>query len=107
LNLFTGGFDNANHRRMSPPVRRVYAQRIVATISGNAAFRVKWITDLGRFTEGEEQKELVSLIVEKVGVDPVGRNCYIRKFPAPSCLGTGNLLRVVAGAGFEPATFGL
>jgi len=50
-----------------------------------------------------------SLMVEKVDVDPVGRvaRCYIRKFPAPSCLDTGNLLRMVAGAGFEPATFGL
>lgn len=63
------------------------------------------------FAEGtlEEQKELVSLMVEKVDVDPVGKTarCYIRKFPAPSLLGTGNLLQVVAGAGFEPATFGL
>ena len=63
------------------------------------------------FAEGtlEEQKELVSLMVEKVDVDPVGRTArvYMRKFPAPSFLGTGNLLQVVAGAGFEPATFGL
>jgi site-specific DNA recombinase len=63
------------------------------------------------FEEGtlEEQKELVSLMVERVDVDPVGRiaRVYIRKFPAPSLLGTGNLLQVVAGAGFEPATFGL
>jgi DNA invertase Pin-like site-specific DNA recombinase len=57
------------------------------------------------FADGtlEEQKELVSLMVEKVDVDPVGRiaRCYIRRFPAPSCLGTGNLLQVVAGAGVE------
>jgi site-specific DNA recombinase len=47
------------------------------------------------FAEGtlEEQKELFALMAEKVDVDPVGRiaRCYIRKFPAPSCLGTGNL----------------
>jgi hypothetical protein len=53
------------------------------------------------FAEGtlEEQKELVSLMVERIDVDPVGRtaHCHIRKFPAPSCLGTGNLLQVVAG----------
>jgi DNA invertase Pin-like site-specific DNA recombinase len=57
----------------------------------------------------EEKKELVALMVEKVDVDPVGRTarCYIRKFPAPSSLDTGNLLKMVAGAGFEPATFGL
>lgn len=57
----------------------------------------------------EEKKELVALMVEKVDVDPVGRTArvYMRKFPAPSCLGTGNLLQVVAGAGFEPATCGL
>ena len=63
------------------------------------------------FEEGtlEENKELVSLMVERVDVDPVGNTarCYIRKFPAPSLLDTGNLLQVVAGAGFEPATFGL
>ncbi len=63
------------------------------------------------FDEGtlEEQKELVALMVERVDVDPVGKiaRCRIRKFPAPTCVDTGNLLRVVAGAGFEPATFGL
>jgi len=63
------------------------------------------------FAEGtlEEQKELLALMVERVDVDPVGRTAraYIRKIPAPSLLGAGNLLQVVAGAGFEPATFGL
>jgi len=55
----------------------------------------------GIFAEGslEEQKELMSVMVEKVDVDPVGRTarCYIRKFPAPSCLDTGNRSRLVAG----------
>jgi len=36
----------------------------------------------------------VSLMVERVDVDPVGKTarCYIREFPAPSLLDTGNLL---------------
>ncbi len=46
----------------------------------------------GVFEEGtlEEKKELVSLMVERVDVDPVGKTarCYIRKFPAPSLLST-------------------
>jgi hypothetical protein len=50
----------------------------------------------GVFEEGTlaEKKELVSLMVERVDVDPVGKTarCYIREFPAPSLLDTGNLL---------------
>ncbi|MEE9270121.1 MAG: hypothetical protein V3V49_07655, partial [Candidatus Krumholzibacteria bacterium] len=63
------------------------------------------------FAEGtrEERKELVSLFVEKIEVNPKERiaRVRIRKFPAPNSLDTGNLLVLVAGAGFEPATFGL
>jgi len=50
-----------------------------------------------------------SLMVEKVDVDLVGRivRCYIRKFPAPSDLDAGKLsFGFLAGAGFEPATYG-
>jgi hypothetical protein len=54
------------------------------------------------FAEGslEEQKELVSLMVEKVDVDPVGltARAYIRRFPAPSGLDAGKLsFKLVAG----------
>jgi hypothetical protein len=63
------------------------------------------------FEEGtrEEQKEFVSHFVERIEVDSKeGRaKVRIRRFPASSSLDTGNLLVLVAGAGFEPATFGL
>jgi hypothetical protein len=41
----------------------------------------------------EQKKELFASMVEKLDVDRVGKiaRAYTRKFPAPSCLGTGNL----------------
>ena len=63
------------------------------------------------FAEGtcEERKEFVSLFVERIEVNPKERIARVsmRKFPAPRSLDAGNLLVLVAGAGFEPATFGL
>ena len=55
------------------------------------------------FEEGtiQEQKEFVSLFVEKIEVDPKKRRArvHIRQFPAPSSLDTGKLsIDVVAGA---------
>ena len=64
------------------------------------------------FAEGtrQEQKEFVSLFVERIEVDPRKRRARlrIRKFPAAHAMTTGNsAFEMVAGAGFEPATFGL
>ncbi|MCH7548970.1 MAG: recombinase zinc beta ribbon domain-containing protein [Candidatus Krumholzibacteriota bacterium] len=64
------------------------------------------------FAEGtrQEQKEFVNLFIERIDVDAEKSKATvrIRKFPAPQTLGAGNnLLVLVAGAGFEPATFGL
>ncbi|MEE9271213.1 MAG: recombinase family protein [Candidatus Krumholzibacteria bacterium] len=58
------------------------------------------------FEEGtiQEQKEFVSLFVEKVEVDPKERRArvHIRQFPAPSSLDTGKVsIDVVAGARCE------
>ena len=64
------------------------------------------------FEEGtpEEKKEFIRLFVEGIELDAEKRVavCRIKKFPAPSGLDAGKLsLKMVAGAGFEPATFGL
>jgi len=64
------------------------------------------------FKEGtpEEQKEFIRLFVEGIELDAEKRVavCRIKKFPAPSDLDAGKLsFKLVAGAGFEPATFGL
>jgi hypothetical protein len=64
------------------------------------------------FNEGtpEEKKEFVRLFVEGIELDAEKRvaRCRIKKFPAPSDLDAGKLsFGLVAGAGFEPATFGL
>jgi hypothetical protein len=65
----------------------------------------------GLFEHGtiQERKEFIGPLVEKIELDPdrrVGR-AYIKKFPMPSH-GTGkSSFKMVAGAGFEPATFGL
>ncbi|MDX1440187.1 MAG: recombinase family protein [Rubricoccaceae bacterium] len=64
------------------------------------------------FEEGtiEEKKDFVRLFVDGIRVDP-GKGhvtVQIRRFPAPESLDTGNAsFGMVAGAGFEPATFGL
>lgn len=58
----------------------------------------------------EEKKGFIQLFVEKIKLNAPMRKArvYLRKFPAPEALGLGNLLLVlVAGTGFEPATFGL
>jgi hypothetical protein len=58
----------------------------------------------------EEQKEFIGLFVEGIEVDPKKRKARvkIRRFPAPMALDAENLsFHVVAGAGLEPATFGL
>ena len=64
------------------------------------------------FKEGtpEEKKEFIRLFVEEIKLDAEKRVavCRIKKFPAPSDLDAGKLsFKMVAGAGFEPATFGL
>jgi hypothetical protein len=64
------------------------------------------------FSEGtpEEQKEFIRLFVEGIELDVERKKavCRIKKFPAPSGLDAGKLsFGLVAGAGFEPATFGL
>ena len=64
------------------------------------------------FSEGtpEEKKEFIRLFVEGIELDAEKRVavCRIKKFPAPSDLDAGKLsFGLVAGAGFEPATFGL
>jgi hypothetical protein len=63
------------------------------------------------FAEGtrQEQKEFINLFVEGIEVDLRERRARLRikKFPAPNSIDTGNLLVLVAGAGFEPTTFGL
>ena len=58
----------------------------------------------------EEKKELIRLFVEGIELDVEKRvaRCRIKKFPAPKDLDAGKLsFGLVAGAGFEPATFGL
>ena len=64
------------------------------------------------FEEGtpEEKKEFIRLFVEGIELDAEKRvaRCRIKKFPAPSDLDAGKLsFGFIAGAGFEPATFGL
>ncbi len=65
------------------------------------------------FSEGtiEEQKEFIGCFVEGIEVDPKKRiaRVRIRQFPAPATVaGTGKLsFGDIAGAGLEPATFGL
>jgi DNA invertase Pin-like site-specific DNA recombinase len=56
----------------------------------------------------EEKKEFIRLFVESIELNAEERRAVlrIRKFPAP--VGTGkSSFEMVAGAGFEPATFGL
>jgi hypothetical protein len=64
------------------------------------------------FKEGtnREKKEFIRQFVHKIELDPEEKRALIhmRKFPAPKSIDTGNLsIELVAGAGFEPATFGL
>ncbi len=85
----------------APNVGRV-VDEIVAQMQGFQAV----------FSEGtpEEKKEFIRLFVEGIELDGEKRVavCRIKKFPAPSDLDAGKLsFGLVAGAGFEPATFGL
>lgn len=64
------------------------------------------------FEEGtnREKKEFIRQFVDKIELDPEEKRAliHIRKFPAPKSMDAGNLsIELVAGAGFEPATFGL
>ncbi len=64
------------------------------------------------FKEGtlEEQKEFIRLFVQRIGINAEEKRAWvhIRRFPAPESLVAGNpSFNLVAGAGFEPATFGL
>ncbi|MFQ5512004.1 MAG: recombinase family protein, partial [Candidatus Krumholzibacteriia bacterium] len=63
------------------------------------------------FEEGtlQEKKEFIRLFVEKIDLNTEERKArvHIRRFPAPVTMPGNPLLRMVAGAGFEPATFGL
>jgi site-specific DNA recombinase len=58
----------------------------------------------------EERKEFIRLFVEDIQLDAVGKKATVRikKFPAAPSVTTGNsAFQMVAGAGLEPATFGL
>ena len=58
----------------------------------------------------EERKEFIRLFVEGIELDTEGKKALLRikKFPAPREFDAGKLsFGLVAGAGFEPATFGL
>ncbi len=64
------------------------------------------------FREGtlEEKKEFIRLFIDRIELDAGGRRAavHIRRFPGPYRLDTGkSSFSMVAGAGFEPATFGL
>jgi hypothetical protein len=70
---------------------------------------VRGFDDLFRQGTPEEKKEFIRLWLDGIDFDPEERRArvYMKRFPAPS-QDTGNSsLRLVAGAGFEPATFGL
>ena len=57
----------------------------------------------------EERKRVVRAFVEGLTIDGASQSGEIRmkKLPAPEMPGTGSSFDLVAGAGFEPATFGL
>lgn len=78
------------------------AKEIVAVMAG--------FSDLFAVGTLEEQKEFVRLFIEDIKLDGNKRKAIvrIRKFPALNGIGTGkSSFDMVAGAGFEPATFGL
>jgi predicted nuclease with TOPRIM domain len=57
----------------------------------------------------EEQKEFLRLWIEKIELDPDKRagKVYMKKFPLPANGNGNSSFEMVAGARFEPATFGL
>jgi DNA invertase Pin-like site-specific DNA recombinase len=65
----------------------------------------------GLFSEGtpEEKKEFIRLWLDGIDFDPEERRArvYMKRFPAPSQDTGKSSFSLVAGAGFEPATFGV
>ncbi len=55
----------------------------------------------------EERKRVIRAFVENLTVDGVGGSGELRIKRTPDAQGIGDSFKVVAGAGFEPATFGL
>ncbi len=55
----------------------------------------------------EERKRVIRAFVENLTVDGVGGCGDLRIKRIPDALGIRDSFKVVAGAGFEPATFGL
>jgi hypothetical protein len=57
----------------------------------------------------EDRKRVVRAFVEGLTIDGASQSGEIRmkKLPAPDVPSTGSSFDLVAGAGFEPATFGL
>lgn len=88
--------------------KEVFQRRATAKVDSDSLIRdvIESIRKFDEvFAEGtrQEQKEFVSLFVERIEVDPRKRRARlrIRKFPAPSSLDTGNLLVLVAGARYK------
>jgi hypothetical protein len=70
---------------------------------------VRRFEDLFPYGTLQQQKEFVNLWVDHIEIDPIERRgkVYMNRFPAPRGV-TGNpSVGMVAGARFEPATFGL
>ncbi|MBM3957770.1 MAG: zinc ribbon domain-containing protein [Gemmatimonadetes bacterium] len=70
------------------------------------------LKDAGRLFENgtmEERKRVVRAFVEGVTLDAASGSAELtmKKLPEPDLLGAGSSFMLVAGAGFEPATFGL
>ena len=76
------------------------AEQIMAT--------VKRFEDLFPYGTIEERKEFIGLFVDRIELDPDKRvgEVYMKKFPMP-VEDIGKSFGLVAGARFEPATFGL
>ena len=57
----------------------------------------------------EERKRVVRAFVEGITVDAASQSAELtmKKLPEPDLVGAGSSFVLVAGAGFEPATFGL
>ena len=90
-------------------VRETSAASIDAVVSEISSYMqdFKSVVEEGTLAE---RKEFIRLFVEGIELEPTGKKAVLRikKFPAPSELDTGKLsFGVVAGTGFEPATFGL
>jgi hypothetical protein len=76
------------------------AEQVMATVSR--------FEDLFPYGTVEERKEFIGLFLDRVELDPDNRvgEVYIKRFPMP-VEDIGESFGLVAGAGFEPATFGL